>query len=113
MSAPNSSIDIATVDGSAFRRHVGSVYTLHHPAAGELEAELESVKDHPAHPRADGSAPARQPFSLVFKCALPADISHFEQGVFPLEHPEAGSCELFLVPIDGGEGTIYLEAVVT
>lgn len=65
---------------------------------------------------ADDAAPSgeqvpqapRQPFSLLFR-GPPEGV--LPQGVYPLEHPELGRLEIFLVPISRTDDGVRYEAV--
>ena len=50
----------------------------------------------------------RAPFSLLFTGPLQPVIA---QGTIPLEHPDLGSIQLYLVPLGPGEGAMRYEAV--
>lgn len=50
----------------------------------------------------------RQPFSLVFR-GPPEGV--LPQGLYPLEHPELGALEIFLVPFSRADDGVRYEAV--
>jgi hypothetical protein len=52
----------------------------------------------------------KQQFSVVFTHPNP---NVFEQGVYPVSHPELGEFDLFLVPVYGDEAEVHYEAVFT
>lgn len=52
----------------------------------------------------------REPFSLLFKCEGELPL---EQRIYRLRHPQVGTVELFLVPMQPDESGSYLEAVFT
>ncbi|HZN15160.1 MAG TPA: hypothetical protein VFB78_12880 [Acidimicrobiales bacterium] len=83
-----------------FRPRVGDTYRLV-PAVGDaVEAVLVSVEER-------GEAPPdhRAPFTLDFRAPATTTL---EQGTYQVEHPDAGTLELFLVPIGpDAEGTLY------
>jgi hypothetical protein len=69
----------------------------------ELELiELESLG--PARPD------QREPFSLIFRGPRER---WFEQGTYPLEHPELGAPEIFLVPIGPDAIGMQYQAIFT
>ncbi len=76
-----------------FAKHLNQ--TFHLPAKpGDLELELIEAEALPgAEPAPEGQ---RQGFSLIFRGPMDAVL---DQGTYPLEHPEMGNLELFLVPI--------------
>lgn len=51
-----------------------------------------------------------QQFSVVFVHESP---QVFEQGVYPVSHPELGKFDLFLVPVFGDDKCVQYEAVFT
>ena len=76
-----------------FAKHLNQTFRL--PAKpGDLELELIEAEALPGpEPAPEGR---RQAFSLVFRGPKDAAL---DQSIYPLEHPEMGSLELFLVPI--------------
>ena len=71
-----------------------------------LELKLSEVTPHPSAAR---GANTREPFSLLFH-GPPEPV--LPQRIYPLEHPELGKLELFLVPIGPDpNGTMQYEAV--
>ena len=52
---------------------------------------------------------ARQPFSLHF--LGPVSSQYLLQHMYPLEHPEMGVLDLFLVPLGPEEGRMRYEAI--
>lgn len=51
-----------------------------------------------------------QQFSVVFANESPVV---YEQGVYPVSHPDLGEFELFLVPVFGDDKGVHYEAVFT
>ena len=58
------------------------------------------------------SAPGgqRQPFSLLFEMEGTADLA---QGMYAIQHAQAGALELFLVPVQPSERGSRFEAIFT
>jgi len=75
--------------------------TLFGPKGEKWPLELIEVTDLP-------SAPGNEQFSVVFRELEGRRVS---QGTYALEHERLGRIELFLAPVDAGQGRIALEAV--
>ena len=92
-----------------FSGHVGSKFRVHLDASDPLEVELISATGLGG---SAGEEPPvrRQPFSLVFRG--PGDIL-LPQRIYPMEHEQIGSFDLFLVPIGPDEKGLRYEAIFT
>lgn len=70
------------------------------------DAELVEVT-----PVGDGGGPSgRAPFSLVFRGPAGAVLP---QRIYPVEHPQLGSLDIFLVPIGADAAGVRYEAIFT
>ncbi len=94
-------IELATATCATFLPYTGKNFKL---TAGNGECQL-LLKDA-TESKHDG--PKRQPFSLLF--SAPVGV-HIEQGTYTLEHENAGTLEIFLVPIGMEDGVLELQAV--
>ncbi|WP_426702271.1 DUF6916 family protein [Rhodanobacter sp. Col0626] len=56
----------------------------------------------------DGSATTDKSFSLIFHSQSP---TLFPQDIFRLEHPVAGECEIFLVPVGRHKSGFVYQAI--
>jgi len=89
-----------------FQAHVNSVFTLAVEDGTELGLVLVSAER--VSTPAGASPGSDRPFSLLFRG--PSDHP-FEQSIKTLSHPEMGTLQIFLVPIQpNNEGPLY-EAV--
>ncbi len=90
-----------------FAKHLNQTFRL--PAKpGDLELELIEAQALPGpEPAPEGQ---RQGFSLVFRGPKDAAL---DQSIYPLEHPEMGSLELFLVPIGPDVHGLCYEAIIS
>ena len=79
--------------------------------AGEmvLDAELTTVRSLGGSADFD-AAGGRRPFSLIYRGPLTPILP---QRIYPVEHPELGTLELFLVPVGPEQGGMQYEAVFT
>ena len=67
----------------------------------------------PSEPLGGGDAEGkrvRRPFSLIYRGPLTPILP---QQIYPVEHPELGTLELFLVPVGPEGGGMQYEAVFT
>jgi pimeloyl-ACP methyl ester carboxylesterase len=92
-----------------FSGHLGSTFSIHLDDLPHMDVELISAT------RLGGSAgkeipDRRQPFSIVFRG--PGDVL-LPQRIYPMEHDQIGSFDLFLVPIGPDEKGLRYEAVFT
>ena len=105
-------IDRVALEGfslETFAPLVGHVFRVPVDESSPLEltlAEAAAFEDSGSGAR-EGEG-LRAPFSLVFTGPLQPVIT---QGTVPLEHPDLGSIQLFLVPIGPEEATMRYEAV--
>jgi hypothetical protein len=95
------SIDLNTATHETFRPFVGSVFSVS-AASGPVELTLDNVKlaseatIRDSHVEVDGVVlPPRRAFALTFE-GPQTPVLH--QGIYPLDHPEIGRLDLFLVP---------------
>ncbi len=58
----------------------------------------------------DKPGQTREPFSLIF--SGPEDLL-LDQAIYPLQHEELGSLDIFLVPVGPGREGMHYEAVFT
>lgn len=99
-------LDIGTVTLETFTPHVGTQFRLEHPEQHEdfllTQAIALTSYDHPNK--------KRDPFSLFFNGSR-TDLQ-FNQQILPLQHPDLGLVEIFIVPIARNEnGTIRYQAL--
>lgn len=90
-------VDLAAVAIDDFRPHLNGTFNLRH---GEELVALRLVRVD----RAGESGRAGGAFSLLFATTQGAWLP---QAIYPVEHAEFGTIEIFLVPIgplDGGNG---------
>ena len=66
---------------------------------------VEAAHQNTSGPAADGM---RESFSLVF--TAPNEY-RFEQGIFPLQHPELGNLDIFMVPVGEADDCIQYQAI--
>jgi Domain of unknown function (DUF6916) len=79
-----------------------------HAGGTTLDAELTTVR-----PLGGGDAEGeegRRPFSLIYRGPLQPIL---RQQIYPVEHPELGTLELFLVAVGPEGGGMLYEAVFT
>lgn len=81
----------------------------------ELETVLVEVVGRGVAPsgkplQATGAPPHREPFSLLFRAPRQPPLP---QQIYPLDHDELGTLELFLVPVGEDDEGRYYEAVFT
>ena|SRR5581483_1581949 len=76
-------------------------FTLIAPGGETCPLELVEVVEK-------ATVPGIEQFSVMF---CETEGHRAGQGVYPLEHERLGRIELFLVPVDGGNGRVMLEAV--
>ena len=79
-----------------------------HAAGTAIEAELTTVR--PLGGGGDEGEEGRRPFSLIYRGPLTPILP---QQIYPVEHPELGTLELFLVPVGPEGGGMQYEAVFT
>ena len=100
-----STIDLASLTADRFESLRGQAFELSAPG-GALALTLAEVRRLGEALRPGGA------FSLLF---VAKDAHHLPQAIYPLNHPELGQVDIFLVPIGpvpGGGGFGY-EAVFT
>jgi hypothetical protein len=76
-----------------FGPHLKTAFRTHVEPGDVLELEL--IEASPIGP-ADGSTASRQPFSLIFRGPRERLLG---QRIYPIEHPQLGTLEIFLVPL--------------
>jgi hypothetical protein len=94
-----------SLQAADFSRHLGGTFGLRLPSGETLELKLVQVD---ALPHVPPAPERRQGFSVIFRSALPG---HLPQGIYPLDHEQMGTLELFLVPIGPRDGGMCYEAV--
>ena len=92
-----------------FSAHLNSSFRIHADTPGPLEAELIQVTELGAPPSDQEDTP-RRAFSIVFRA--PADL-YLPQSIYPIEHPELGTLDLFLVPLGPDKQGMRYEAIFT
>jgi hypothetical protein len=81
----------------SFAPHEGTDFTVHLAPDVPIHLRLTTVTRFPLQPH----APRPEPFSLEF--VGPA-APLLPQAIYPLEHPDMGDVDLFLVPLGPGPG---------
>lgn len=97
---------LETFTVETFAGRVGGTFVVSpqpgQPTAWELlSAETLGAAGTPGH---------RTPFSLVFRGPLSPVLP---QAIYPMDHPEIGAFEIFVVPIGPDEKGMRYEAVFT
>jgi len=91
-----------------FQPHVGSAFRL--VAADEQTLDLTLAE---CHELTGSHGESREPFSLLFQAAADDPVLE-QQQIVPLEHPDLGRLEIFLVPLGPDkDGRWRYEAVFT
>jgi hypothetical protein len=99
-------LDRVTVE--TFAPLVGQAFVLDDEAAGRLDLELMEAQTHdPGAPAKDASG-MRAPFTLVFRGPTEPVLP---QRIYPLEHEELGTLEIFIVPIGRDTAGTRYEAI--
>lgn len=90
-----------------FHPHVGSAFRLVAEDEQTLDLTLTECHGLTAH------GESREPFSLLFQAAADDPVLE-QQQIVPLEHPDLGRLEIFLVPLGpDADGRWRYEAVFT
>ncbi|MFC3193817.1 DUF6916 family protein [Marinicella sediminis] len=89
-----------------FETHQKEAFSIHFNDAEPGQCLVKEITIANAPVNAQGE----QQFSVVFSSA---DPKVYEQGVYPVSHPELGDFDLFLVPIYGDDSEVHYEAVFT
>lgn len=76
--------------------------------AGKLDLTLLSAEELPSAKRAKEGE--RRGFALTFRGPRETPL---EQAIYPLDHPDLGHQDLFLVPVHEDDEGRYYEAVFT
>ncbi len=100
---------LETFTVETFSRHLGETFRLDIGQSAPLELELIQVTDQgrESAKRTDGSG-LRAPFSILFRG--PGNVL-LPQRIYPLEHDEIGSVDIFLVPVGPDQAGQRYEAV--
>ncbi len=96
-------LETFTID--TFSGRIGERFRVRFEAETPVEVELAAAQ---ALGSAEGAG--RAPFSIVFRGP---QEPIYEQRIYPVEHDELGSFELFLVPIASDASGARYEAVFT
>jgi hypothetical protein len=93
--------------GAGFLPYLHQTFTIYLDDQSPYPLELVSVQE-----LGEAYQPgSRRPFSLVF--SNPRQDAFLPQRIYPLEHPEMGSLELFLVPLGTDKNGMRYEAIFT
>lgn len=87
-------VSVETITLDDFRAHLGESFSLSTPSGQTITAQLAEVNDLGSNRPHD--ARLRHSFSLMFYAPATQRLS---QGIYPLQHPQLGSLELFVVPV--------------
>lgn len=96
-------MDLGAATLDMFAPHVGETFVVAMPGT-RLELILREAKSLASRPDPE----RRAPFSLLF--SGPADAP-LPQRIYPLEHAELGTLEIFLVPLGPSGAELRYEAV--
>jgi hypothetical protein len=99
---------------TTFAERLGETFRVY-PDAGDATrcldmALIEATDLSAGGARQAASSGQRAPFSIVFRGPAAPILP---QRIYRLEHPEIGSCEIFLVPIGPDEHGLRYEAIFT
>ena len=98
-------IMLESLTEASFAPHQGTTFRLYPVADTLVEMRLIEVTGLPGRALPAGIAPLRDPFSLIFRGPLDPSLP---QRIYPMEHEQMGTLELFLVPIGpDAEGMRY------
>jgi hypothetical protein len=98
-------VNLETLTDGDFGVRVGESFRIRLASGELLGAILAEVTAHPYLPPLPDR---RRGFSIVFESDRPG---HLPQGIYPVEHDQMGTVELFLVPIGRRAGGMRYEAV--
>ena len=84
-------------------------FRIHADSPGPLEAELIQVAELGTAPSDQQDAP-RRAFSIILRA--PPDVV-LPQSIYPVEHAQLGTLDLFLVPLGPDRVGMRYEAVFT
>ena len=98
---------LADLELSHFADRVHEKVRIH---AGEIVLDAELTTVTPLGGRDADAGGGRRPFSLIYRGPLSPILP---QKIYPVEHPELGTLELFLVPVGPEQGGMRYEAVFT
>jgi hypothetical protein len=90
-----------------FATHLGGKFQLELAPGSSVEAQLLEVNPLAGN-RLPTGAERRRPFSLLLR--LPPGI-RVAQSVYPLDHPQLGRLDIFLVPVRQDAEGLVLEAI--
>jgi len=93
-----------------FSRYLNEKFQLKTEGLEPFEVELIQVRELGEDVPADETNRRRRPFSIVFRG--PEDM-YLPQAIYPLEHPQMGRLDIFLVPIGLDKKGMKFEAVFT
>jgi hypothetical protein len=86
---------------ATFNQQLNSKFTIKPAGANAVEVELIEAED-------TGSNAMHEQFSITFRGPLGAPLP---QGLYPFEHADMGTFELFIVPIKRDQHGMYYEAI--
>ena len=91
-----------------FAGSLGTAFRLENSPGESIELTLAEANDLalPLDPATPG--PRRRPFSLLFRGPRSPVLP---QRIYPLEHPQLGRLEIFLVPVRADAGGVEYEAI--
>lgn len=87
-----------------FENHQQEPFTIHFNTENPGVCRVKEISVSKSPAKRDGG----KQFSVVF---THPDPTVYEQGLYPVSHPELGEFELFLVPIYGDKSEVDYEAV--
>jgi len=105
VSEPGKPIALDQLREEDFARRRGERFRLRLPSGEALGLELVEVAGHPYLPPGPGR---RRGFTVTFRSDRPG---HLPQAIYPVEHDEMGTMELFLVPLGPRDGGMCYDAV--
>ena len=104
---PGNQLMLDKVTRDIFAAHLGGKFQIELAPGNSVEAQLIEVNPLAGN-RLPTGAERRAPFSLLFR--LPPGI-RVAQSIYPLDHPQLGRLDIFLVPVRQDAEGLVLEAI--
>lgn len=105
---PSAALDLATLTHAQFAPCRGEAFVVRRDGEPAVPLTLVDVKPLGAHRAPVGAK--REPFSLLFRAATRE--LQLPQQIHPLEHPQLGRLELFMVPLGPDATGMRYEAIL-
>ena len=104
---PGNQLMLDKVTRDIFAAHLGGKFQIELAPGNSVEVLLLEVNPLAGN-RLPSGAERRAPFSLLFR--LPPGI-RVAQSIYPLDHPQLGRLDIFLVPVRQDAEGLVLEAI--